>query len=142
MTVVQKPKIPVLYTTHKRTKGKVDKNSIKYKIAHLRDSPLIVDGSPGKVSHHCACLVVHKNSMSTNKPFSLYERDTQKVPAPEMVQYEGIYIFGGKNHRGEAMGDLYILITGKRPCNWINVQKYINSQSPSPCARYGHCMHY
>ena len=46
------------------------------------------------------------------------------------------------NKNGIAMGNLYILVIGKRPCNWINLQKYIESEGPSPCARYGHSMHY
>lgn len=46
------------------------------------------------------------------------------------------------NKSGIALGNLYILIIGKRPCNWINLQKYIDSEGPSPSARYGHSMHY
>ena len=137
-TVVQKPKIPVMYNTGKKYKKNVDKSSKQYKIDTLRDSPLIVDGSPGRVSHHAGCLVVHKNSKGNLKPVSLYDRDSQKIPSPNLVQYEGLYVFGGRDKLGEVKGNLYVLVIGKRPCNWVNLQKYIDSEGPSPSARYGH----
>jgi hypothetical protein len=76
------------------------------------------------------------------KQFSLYERDTTKIPSPRVIQYEGIYIFGGKNSEGDVKGNLYVLVIGKKPCTWINLQKYIDNESPSPTARYGHTMKY
>lgn len=138
---LQRPKISMPFNFGKSNKAKLDERSLEYKINNLKSSPLIVDGSPGKVSHHAGCLVVYKNSKAT-KPVSLYDRDSQRPPPPEVMQYEGIYIFGGKDTQGEVMGNLYVLTVGKRPLNWINLQKYIDNESPSPCPRFGHCMHY
>lgn len=76
------------------------------------------------------------------KTFSLYERDTTKIPPPSVIQYEGMYVFGGKNKEGDVMGNLYVLVMGKKPCQWINLQKYIDGESSSPSARYGHSMKY
>ena len=36
----------------KNRKVKENKNNLKYKIEHLKESSLIVDGSPGRVTHH------------------------------------------------------------------------------------------
>jgi len=103
---------------------------------------LILDGSPKKVIHNGGCLVVHKSSNGGCKPFSLNDRDPLKIPPPSIIQYEGLYILGGKDKEGEIHGDLYILVIGKSPCNWLNVQKYIEKEGPSPSPRYGHDMHY
>jgi hypothetical protein len=131
----------VSLTISVKNKAQFDEGSIEYKIQNLKSSPLITDGSPGKVSHHAGCLVIYKNNKAL-KPVSLYDRDSQKPPPPEVMQYEGIYVFGGKDIQGEVMGNLYVLTVGKRPLNWINLQKYIDNESSSPSPRFGHCMHY
>ena len=63
---------------------------------NLKQNLLIVDESPGEVSHHSACLVAYSGGKGQGKGLSLYERDSQKAPHPSVVQYEGIYVFGGK----------------------------------------------
>ena len=140
-TVDQTPKQPFMFH-RKNRKVKENKNNLKYKIEHLKESSLIVDGSPGRVTHHSGWLVIHKSSKGHNHPFTIYERDLTRVPPPGIVQYEGLYVFGGKDKEGEVKGNLYILNLGKYPCNWINCQKYIDNESPSPSARYGHSMHF
>ena len=142
ITEIRKPKIPVSYNFGRKSKIKIDINSLEYKIQNLRTSPLIVDRSPGKVSHHSACLVMHKSSNSGIKPVSLNDRDSQKVPPPSVIQYEGVYIFGGKDKQGEVQGNLFVMTIGTTTNNFINLQKYIDKESPSPSARYGHSMHY
>jgi len=85
---------------------------------------------------------VHKSSNSGIKPVSLNDRDSQKVPPPSVIQYEGVYIFGGKDKQGEVQGNLFVMTIGTTTNNFINLQKYIDKESPSPSARYGHSMHY
>lgn len=95
MTVTQRPKLPVSYNQARKTKIKIDKNSDQYKIESLKQNPLIADESPGEVSHHSACLVVYSGGKGQSKGISLYE-NSAKAPPASVIQYEGIYVFGGK----------------------------------------------
>ena len=96
LTVTQRPKLPVVYNQPRKTKIKIDKNSDQYKIENLKSSPLIADETPGEVSHHAACLAVYTSGKGQGRNISLYEKDSQKTPLPSVIQYEGIYVFGGK----------------------------------------------
>lgn len=140
-TVNKSPKLPAVPLMYKRSKNIILPDEETDKIENLRKSDLIVDGSPGKVSHHAACLVFYTNKLM-NRSVSLYNSDTSKIVPPRIMQYEGIYCFGGKDQDGHAKRELYILVIGNNPWNWINLQKYIDKHSPSPPARYGHWMHY
>lgn len=120
----------------KRLKNGFGGDELQYKIDNLKKSPLIQDRAPEKLSHHAACFVFLQKY--SNRTPSLYENTSVKTPPAKLVQFEGIYMFGGKDYNGDVRGGLYILVTGKKPCNWICVQKYIEANGPSPSARYGH----
>lgn len=50
-TVEQRVKLPVIFQRKKKISNE-DLNSIRYKIEHLKESPLIQDGSPGALTFH------------------------------------------------------------------------------------------
>lgn len=54
----------------------------------------------------------------------------------EKIDQEGVYYFGGKNSKGELLGDLRILKTDTKPMHWVKPE----TKGIPPKPRYGHSM--
>ena len=90
-----------------------------------------------KVFGHSSCLVIPRELL--NKPkFSIYSYPTiEPGKGNNLIKEKGIYIFGGKTKEdGGLSNQLWILVTGKKPMNWILPQT--KGRPPSP--RYFHSM--
>ena len=94
--------------------------------------------SPGpKVYGHSSCVVIPTEILKNNK-FSIYSYPTlEPGKMNSLIKEKGIYIFGGKTkEEGGLSNQLWILITGKRPLEWVQPQT--KGKPPSP--RYFHSM--
>ena len=88
---------------------------------------------------HASCVVIPHSLLNHHK-FSIYSYptiDANKVN--NLMKEKGIYIFGGKSKdEGGLMNQLWILVTGKKPMEWV--QPETKGKPPSP--RYFHSMNY
>ena len=92
-----------------------------------------------KLYGHSSCIVIPHNMLFHHK-FSIYSYpnlDPGKLN--NLMTEKGIYIFGGKSKgEGGLSNQLWILITGKKPMEWVQPQT--KGKPPSP--RYFHSMNY
>ena len=94
--------------------------------------------SPGpKVYGHSSCVVIPTEILKNNK-FSIYSYPTlEPGKMNSLIKEKGIYIFGGKTEEeGGLTNQLWILITGKKPLEWVQPQT--KGKPPSP--RFFHSM--
>ena len=96
--------------------------------------------TPGpKVYGHSSSTVIPNEILNSHK-FSIYsypELEPGKVN--NLIKEKGIYIFGGKSkEEGGLSNQLWILITGKKPLEWVQPQT--KGKAPSP--RYFHSQSY
>ena len=94
--------------------------------------------SPGpKVFGHSSCVVIPREILKNHK-FSIYSYPTfEPGKINSLIKEKGIYIFGGKTkEEGGLTNQLWILITGKKPLEWVQPQT--KGKPPSP--RYFHSM--
>ena len=94
--------------------------------------------TPGpKVFGHSSCIVIPREILKNHK-FSIYSYpDLEPGKINNLIKEKGIYIFGGKTkEEGGLSNQLWILITGKKPLQWVQPQT--KGKPPSP--RYFHSM--
>ena len=83
-----------------------------------------------KVYGHTCCLVVPFKLLN-HKNFNIYKYpdiDNNNGPI-EKIKKKGIYIFGGKT-KDDTTNDLWILVIGQKPFNWI--KPITKGKPPSP----------
>ena len=92
---------------------------------------------PPKVFGHSSCVVIPRE-LSKNHRFTIYSYpDLGPGKVNNLIKEKGIYIFGGKTkEEGGLSNQLWILITGKKPLEWVQPQT--KGKPPSP--RYFHSM--
>ena len=99
--------------------------------------------TPGpKLFGHASCTVI-PNDVLTNHKFNIYKYPDSEALKNLMnnsrIKEKGIYIFGGKNkENGGISNQLWILILGQKPLEWV--QPLTQGQIPSP--RYFHTMNF
>ena len=96
--------------------------------------------TPGpKVFGHSSCVVIPREILKNHK-FSIYSYpNLEPGKINNLIKEKGIYIFGGKTkEEGGLSNQLWILITGKKPLEWVQPQT--KGKPPSP--RYFHSMSY
>ncbi|EGR29153.1 kelch motif family protein, putative, partial [Ichthyophthirius multifiliis] len=54
------------------------------------------------------------------------------------IQYEGLYAFGGRNNKGDILGDLKILKTDCKPLQWIKIE----TKGVLPKPRHSHSQNF
>jgi N-acetylneuraminic acid mutarotase len=94
--------------------------------------------TPGpKVFGHSSCIVLPREMLKNHK-FSIYSYpELAPGKVNNLMKEKGIYIFGGKTkEEGGLSNQLWILITGKKPLEWVQPQT--KGKPPSP--RYFHSM--
>ena len=94
--------------------------------------------TPGpKIYGHSSCAVIPYDILNSHK-FNIYSYPLLE-PGTEnnLIKEKGIYIFGGKTkEEGGLSNELWILIIGKKPLEWVLPQT--KGKPPSP--RYFHSM--
>ena len=98
--------------------------------------------TPGpKLYGHSSSLVIPRDIVN-NQKFTIYkypDADNNKNKLNNKLKERGLYIFGGKSKdEGGITNDLWILIMGKKPLEWV--QPETKGKIPSP--RYYHSMNY
>ena len=86
---------------------------------------------------HTSCVVIPTYILKNHK-FSIYSYpNIEPGKANSLIKEKGIYVFGGKSkEEGGISNQLWILVTGKKPLEWI--QPTTKGKPPSP--RYSHSM--
>ena len=94
--------------------------------------------SPGTNLYGHTSSVVIPQYILKNHKFSIYSYPNMEPGrANSLIKEKGIYIFGGKSkEEGGISNQLWILVTGKKPLEWI--QPSTKGKPPSP--RYFHSM--
>ena len=90
-----------------------------------------------KVYGHSSCLVVPREIIKNHK-FSIFSYpDLEPGKVNNLIKEKGIYIFGGKTkEEGGLSNQLWILIIGKKPFDWVQPQ----AKGKPPTPRYFHSM--
>ena len=94
--------------------------------------------TPGpRVYGHSTSVVIPREILKNHK-FSIYSYpNLEPGKINNLIKEKGIYIFGGKTKdEGGLSNQLWILITGKKPLEWVQPQT--KGKPPSP--RYFHSM--
>ena len=86
---------------------------------------------------HTSCVVIPTYILKNNK-FSIYSYpNIEPGKANSLIKEKGIYVFGGKSkEEGGISNQLWILVTGKKPLEWIQP----NTKGKPPSPRYSHSM--
>ena len=94
--------------------------------------------SPGPNLYGHTSSVVIPQYILKNHKFSIYSYPNMEPGrANSLIKEKGIYIFGGKSkEEGGISNQLWILVTGKKPLEWIQP----NTKGKPPCPRYFHSM--
>ncbi|KAL4466060.1 hypothetical protein ABPG74_004297 [Tetrahymena malaccensis] len=87
-------------------------------------------------SYHKCVPVYHSQRCGKINIYKAAELKVTKWGAN--IQQEGVYFFGGKNTKGEILGDLKILRTDVKPMQWIKPE----TKGVGPKNRYGHTMEF
>ena len=92
-----------------------------------------------KLYGHSSCVVI-PHLMLFHHKFSIYSYpNLEPGKLNNLMKEKGIYLFGGKSkEEGGLSNQLWILITGKKPMEWV--QPETKGKPPSP--RYFHSMNY
>ena len=92
-----------------------------------------------KLYGHSSCVVI-PHLMLFHHKFSIYSYpNLEPGKLNNLMKEKGIYIFGGKSkEEGGLSNQLWILVTGKKPMEWV--QPETKGKPPSP--RYFHSMNY
>ena len=92
-----------------------------------------------KLYGHASCIVIPHLLLFHHK-FSIYSYpNLEPGKVSNLIKEKGIYIFGGKSkEEGGLSNQLWILITGKKPMEWV--QPETKGKPPSP--RFFHSMNY
>ena len=92
-----------------------------------------------KLYGHSSCIVIPHVLLFHHK-FSIYSYpNLEPGKMSNLIKEKGIYVFGGKSKEESSLSNqLWILITGKKPMEWV--QPETKGKPPSP--RYFHSMNY
>ena len=120
--------------------GRVFDDTCLFNIHTLTWTRCIID----KICHrprlwaHACSLVIPRNILF-NPKFNLYlfpEFDTVKK---KNIKKKGLFVFGGKSHEdGGLSNQLWILIMGKKPLEWIKAE----TRGKPPVPRFFHSMNF
>ena len=98
--------------------------------------------SPGpKVYGHASSIVIQRDVL-LNHRFNIYkypDNEILKNLHSSRIKERGMYVFGGKSkEEGGLSNELWILIMGKKPLEWVQPV----TKGKPPCPRYYHTMNY
>jgi N-acetylneuraminic acid mutarotase len=90
-----------------------------------------------KLWGHACCLVI-PGQILYNPKFSIYSFPEFDTIKKKNIKKKGLFIFGGKSNEDGLSNQLWILIMGKKPLDWIKVE----TKGKPPIPRYFHTMNF
>ena len=90
-----------------------------------------------KLWGHACCLVI-PGQILYNPKFSIYSFPEIDTVKKKNIKKKGLFVFGGKSNEDGLSNQLWILLMGKKPLEWIKV----DTKGKPPIARYFHTMNF
>ena len=90
-----------------------------------------------KLWGHACCLVI-PGQILYNPKFSIYSFPEFDTVKKKNIKKKGLFVFGGKSNEDGLSNQLWILLMGKKPIEWIKV----DTKGKPPIARYFHTMNF
>ena len=91
-----------------------------------------------KLWGHSCCLVI-PSQILYNPKFNIYSFPEYETSKKRTIKKKGLFVFGGKSSEdGGISNQLWILIMGKKPLDWIKV----DTKGKDPVPRYFHSMNF
>ena len=90
-----------------------------------------------KLWGHASCLVI-PGQILYNPKFSIYSFPEFDTVKKKNIKKKGLFVFGGKSNEDGLSNQLWILLMGKKPIEWIKV----DTKGKPPIARYFHTMNF
>ena len=90
-----------------------------------------------KLWGHACCLVI-PGQILYNPKFNIYSFPEYDTVKKKNIKKKGLFVFGGKSHEDGLSNQLWILIMGKKPLEWINIE----TKGKPPVPRYFHTMNF
>ena len=91
-----------------------------------------------KLWGHSCCLVI-PGQILYNPKFNIYSFPEYETSKKRTIKKKGLFVFGGKSSEdGGISNQLWILIMGKKPLDWIKV----DTKGKAPVPRYFHSMNF
>ena len=90
-----------------------------------------------KLWGHACCLVI-PGQILYNPKFSIYSFPEFDTVKKKNIKKKGLFVFGGKSNEDGLSNQLWILLMGKKPLEWIKV----DTKGKPPIARYFHTMNF
>ena len=90
-----------------------------------------------KLWGHGCCLVI-PGQILYNPKFNIYSFPEFDTVKKKNLKKKGLFVFGGKTNEDGLSNQLWILLMGKKPLEWIKV----DTKGKSPVARYFHTMNF
>ena len=120
--------------------GKVLNDSYLLNINQLKWNKCIIDKNcywPKLYGH--ACSLVIPLSCLFNPKFNIYSFPQNETIKKKTIKEKGLFVFGGKSKEdGGLSNQLWILIIGKKPLEWIKAE----TKGKIPAPRYFHSMNF
>ena len=90
-----------------------------------------------KLWGHACCLVI-PGQILYNPKFSIYSFPEFDTVKKKNIKKKGLFVFGGKSNEDGLSNQLWILLMGKKPLEWLKV----DTKGKPPIARYFHTMNF
>jgi len=90
-----------------------------------------------KLWGHACCLVI-PGQILYNPKFSIYSFPEFDTVKKKNIKKKGLFVFGGKSNEDGLSNQLWTLLMGKKPLEWIKV----DTKGKPPIARYFHTMNF
>ena len=90
-----------------------------------------------KLWGHACCLVI-PGQILYNPKFSIYSFPEFDTVKKKNIKKKGLFVFGGKTNEDGLSNQLWILLMGKKPLEWLKV----DTKGKPPIARYFHTMNF
>ena len=120
--------------------GKILNDSFILNINKLKWYKCIIDKNslwPKLYGH--ACSLVIPFSYLYNPKFNIYSYPQNENNKKKLIKEKGLFLFGGKSkEEGGLSNQLWILILGKKPLEWIRPE----TKGKSPMPRFFHSMNF
>ena len=119
--------------------GKILEDSYLFNIHTLTWNKCIINKicEQPKLWGHACCLVI-PGQILYNPKFNIYRFPEIDTVKKKNIKKKGLFVFGGKSNEDGLSNQLWILLMGKKPLEWIKV----DTKGKSPVPRYFHTMNF
>ena len=120
--------------------GKILNDSYILNINKLKWYKCIMDKNclwPKLYGHACSLVIPFSNLC--NPKFNIYSYPQSENNKKKLIKEKGLFVFGGKSkEEGGLSNQLWILIIGKKPLEWVRPE----TKGKSPMPRFFHSMNF